>query len=156
MVTSNADGCPIDQLRKYMSPGLELICGMNFFCSQTGAKFAVKQAANILSLTLSCRDIISLDHGSLKRGHPACPVCHFHRKGIFVLQCIKEHQSDSEFIWLKMKAQKGLQVRKARHQIEANLLEANELSPYLKSDYQEGQNKQHRQVPPESCVVYIA
>ena len=48
-----------DQLGKYMSPGLELLSGIKFFCLQTGDKFAVEQAANILSLTLSCRDIIS-------------------------------------------------------------------------------------------------
>ena len=58
MVTSNADGCPTDQLGKYMSPGLELLSGIKFFCSQTGAKFAVEQAVNILSLTLSCRYIV--------------------------------------------------------------------------------------------------
>ena len=59
MVTSNADGCLADQLGKYMSPGLELLSGIKIFCSQTGDKFAVAQAANILPLTLSCRDIIS-------------------------------------------------------------------------------------------------
>ena len=47
MVTSNADGCPADQLGKYMSTGLELLSGIKFFCSQTGDKFVVEQAANI-------------------------------------------------------------------------------------------------------------
>ena len=77
MVTSNADGCPADQLGKYMSRGLELLSGIKFFCSQMRDKFAVEQVANILSLTLSCRDIISPDQDSLKRDHPACPVCRF-------------------------------------------------------------------------------
>ena len=81
------------QLGKYMSPGLELLSGNKFFCSQTGDKFAVEQAANTLSLTLSCRDIISPD--SLKRDHPACPVCRFDSKGIFVPQRITERQSDT-------------------------------------------------------------
>ena len=71
MVTSNADGCPADQLGKYMSPGLELLSGIKFFCSQTGDKFAVEQAANILSLTLSCLDIISPRPWQLKAWSPS-------------------------------------------------------------------------------------
>ena len=94
MATSNADGCPADQLGKYMSRGLESLSGIKFFCSQTGDKFGVEQAANILSLTLSCRDIISHDHDSLKRDQPACPVCRFDDKGIPVPQRITKHHSD--------------------------------------------------------------
>ena len=35
------------------------------------------------------------DHDRKKRDHPACPVCRFDSKGIFVPQCITEHQSDT-------------------------------------------------------------
>ena len=59
MVTSNTADCPADQLGKHMSSDFELLSGITFFCSQTGAKFAVEQAAGILSLTLWCLDIMS-------------------------------------------------------------------------------------------------
>ena len=35
------------------------------------------------------------DHDCLKRDYPACPVCRFDSKGIFVPQCITEHQPDT-------------------------------------------------------------
>ena len=78
-----------------MFPGLELLSGIKFFWLQTDAKIAVEQAANISSLKQSCREIISPDHESLERDHPACPVCRFDIKEIGVPQCITEHQSDT-------------------------------------------------------------
>ena len=98
MVTSDADGCPADQLGKYMSPGVELLSGIKFFCSQTDTLFAVKQAANILSLALLCHGIIYPDRDSLKHDHPACLVYRFDIKGIFVPQCITENQSDTSIL----------------------------------------------------------
>ena len=53
MITSNAAGCPTDQLGNKMSPSRELVFGIRFFCSLIGAMFAVEQGANILSLILS-------------------------------------------------------------------------------------------------------
>ena len=44
MVTSRAAGYPAEQQDKYTAPGQEFVCGVRFFCRQTGDRLAALQA----------------------------------------------------------------------------------------------------------------